>query len=72
MPKSRYTPPTSEVEERVKRMVGLYRQRLDIEDEYKRELAKLHGEDEVPVAYLAEQLGVERKTVYRHLGRSMT
>jgi AcrR family transcriptional regulator len=28
--------------------------------------------DAVPIAHMAERLGVERRTVYRHLGRSMT
>ena len=38
---------------------------------YRDALAKCAAAD-VPVKVLAEQLKVERKTVYRHLGRSMT
>lgn len=74
VPKSRYTPPTPEVGERVNQVVSLFRQRQEIEDAYKAALAKLVSADgdAVPIAYIAEQLDVERKTVYRHLGRSMT
>lgn len=74
VPKSRYSPPTPEVAEHVKRVVGLFQQRQEIEAEYKRALAELTSTngDAVPIAYIAEQLSVERKTVYRHLGRSMT
>lgn len=72
--KSKYTPPTPEVAEHVTRVVGLFRQRQEIEDAYKQALAELVSAegDAVPIAYIAEQLSVERKTVYRHLGRSMT
>jgi transcriptional regulator of acetoin/glycerol metabolism len=58
---------------RVDRVVALYRHTREIETEYKRKLAALAAPDghDVPVAHLAERLGVERKTVYRHLGRSM-
>ncbi|WP_412736946.1 hypothetical protein [Krasilnikovia sp. MM14-A1259] len=75
MPKSRYTPPSAEVEALIARTVDLAKRRQAIEDEYKGLLAKLvdpTGEYQVPVAYMADQLGVERKTVYRHTGRSMT
>jgi transposase-like protein len=72
VPKSRYSPPTPEVAEHVTRVVGLFRKRQEIETEYKQALAELTSDDGVPIAYIAEQLGVERKTVYRHLGRSMT
>jgi DNA invertase Pin-like site-specific DNA recombinase len=70
--KSKYTPPSSEVEEHVTRVVGLFKQRQEVEDAYRLALAELTSDDGVPIAYIAEQLGVERKTVYRHLGRSMT
>lgn len=43
----------------------------DAEVEYKELLAK-GGDAGVPVAHLSQELGVERKTIYRHLGRSMT
>lgn len=58
----------------VAKVVGLFRQRQEIEDEYRKALAELTSSDgdAVPIAYIADQLGVERKTVYRHLGRSMT
>ena len=38
---------------------------------YREALAECAAAD-VPVKVLAERLNVERKTVYRHLGRSMT
>lgn len=47
------------------------RKRADAEAEYKEALAAAAAAD-VPIARLAEELDVERKTVYRHLGRSMT
>lgn len=72
--KSRYSPPTPEVAARVERVVALFRRRLEIEQDYKQGLAELTSPDgdAVPIAYMADQLGIERKTVYRHLGRSMT
>ena len=74
MPKPRYSPPTPEVAARIKRVVELFRQQQEIEAEYKKALAEVADPDgdAVPIAYLASQLDVERKTVYRHLGRSMT
>jgi predicted GIY-YIG superfamily endonuclease len=56
----------------VDRVVALFRQRQEIEAEYKQALAELISSDDVPIGYIASRLGVERKTVYRHLGRSMT
>ncbi len=41
------------------------------EDKYKKLLAHC-AEADIPVARLASDLGVQRKTIYRHLGRSMT
>ena len=72
--KSRYTPPSPEVEKHVKEVVDLFLQQQQIQLKYKSKLADLTSSDgdAVPIAYIAEQLGVERKTVYRHLGRSMT
>lgn len=29
-------------------------------------------ESDIPIAHIAAELGVQRKTIYRHLGRSMT
>jgi hypothetical protein len=43
----------------------------DAEAEYKRLLAECAAAD-IPVARLADTVEVERKTIYRHLGRSMT
>jgi transcriptional regulator of acetoin/glycerol metabolism len=39
--------------------------------EYKEALAQC-AQANIPVLRLSEELGVERKTIYRHLGRSMT
>jgi hypothetical protein len=74
VPKQRYSPPTPEVAARVERVVALFRQQQEVEAEYRRALAEVTRADgdAVPIAYVAGQLGVERKTVYRHLGRRMT
>lgn len=61
-------------EEQKKLMAAIKRAKRkwdDAEVEYKALLAK-GGEAEIPVAHLAQELSVERKTIYRHLGRSMT
>ena len=77
VPKSRYSPPNDEVAARIDRVVELYRRWQDAETEYKQALADLaepplgHPEH-VTIAHMAERLEVERKTVYRHLGRSMS
>jgi hypothetical protein len=74
VPKPRYSPPTPEIDARVRRVVELYRQQQEVEAEYRKALAEVADPsgDAVPIAYLANQLDVERKTIYRHLGRSMT
>lgn len=43
----------------------------EAEAEYKQALADCAQAD-IPILRLSEELGVERKTIYRHLGRSMT
>jgi DNA-binding IclR family transcriptional regulator len=70
----KWTPPDKNVAARIDAAVQLYRRKEEIEAEYKKALAELADPDgaAVPIAYLAEQLGVERKTVYRHIGRRMT
>lgn len=74
VPKSRYSPPSEDVAARITRVVELHRRQQETEAEYKQALAEVTDveKDAVPIAYMAAQLGVERKTVYRHLGRSMT
>jgi transcriptional regulator of acetoin/glycerol metabolism len=74
VPKSRYSPPSEDVAARIHKVVELYRRQQEVEAEYKRALAEVTApeKDAVPIAYMAAQLGIERKTVYRHLGRSMT
>lgn len=74
VPKSRYSPPNPEVAARIDEVVALYRRQQEIEAEYKRTLAEVTRPDgdAVPIAHMAERLGLERKTVYRHTGRSMT
>jgi predicted GIY-YIG superfamily endonuclease len=66
--------PSAEVAKRIDHVVALYRQQQQIEAAYREELARLTNKegDAVPIAHVADRLGVERKTVYRHLGRSMT
>jgi hypothetical protein len=70
----RWKPPNAEVDARIERVAQLYRQQQEVEAEYKRALVEVHDPDgdDVPIAHLAERIGIERKTVYRHLGRSMT
>lgn len=77
VPKSRYSPPTSEMAAKIEHVVELYRNWGEAERQYKAALADLAapppGDPEhVPINYLAERLEIVRKTVYRHLGRSMT
>jgi len=74
VPKQRYSPPSPDVVARIDHVAALFRRQQQIEAEYKRELAALTDKegDAVPIAYMAERLGIQRKTVYRHLGRSMT
>lgn len=66
--------PDSDVDQRIRAAVRLFRKQQEIEAQYKKALGELADPegDAVPIAHLAERLGVERKTVYRHLGRSMT
>lgn len=73
MPRASYTPPTRDIERKIAKVVNL-REEIDRkEEEYKRLLTALVDKDgdNVPVAYMADRLGVERKTVYRHTGRPM-
>jgi transcriptional regulator of acetoin/glycerol metabolism len=75
VPKQRYSPPNDEVAAEIAAAVELFRQKEEIDGKYREAIAKLADRERgrgVPIAYLAAQLGVERKTVYRHLGRSMT
>jgi hypothetical protein len=58
-------------------VVELHRKWGEAEAAYKAALAELAepppGDPaHVPINYIAERLAVVRKTVYRHLGRSMT
>jgi transcriptional regulator of acetoin/glycerol metabolism len=71
--RAKWTPDEPELEQRLDRLVALHQQLEQVETEYKAALATLAKPNgPVPIAYLAERLGVVRKTVYRHLGRSMT
>lgn len=74
MPRGKYSPPNDDVAGRINEVVDLYQQLQDIDAKYREKLAILADKegDAVPIAHLAARLGVERKTVYRHLGRSMT
>jgi len=74
VPKQRYSPPSGDVAARIDRVVALFLKQQEIETAYKRALADLTSPngDAVPIAHVADRLGVQRKTVYRHLGRSMT
>lgn len=74
VPKPRYSPPNADVAARIDAVVALYRQQQEIEAKYKQALAEVTRPDgdAVPIAHMADQLGLQRKTVYRHLGRPMS
>lgn len=70
----KYVPPDEPTTAEIARVVELHKAWLKAEAEYKAALTKITDPKDwdVPVAHMAEQIGVERKTVYRHTGRSMT
>jgi transcriptional regulator of acetoin/glycerol metabolism len=73
VPRSKWSPPDDETATKVADVVERYRRWHEAEREYKEALAAIaQPTGPVPIAHLAEQLDIERKTVYRHLGRSMT
>lgn len=75
VPKQRYSPPSAEVAAEIDAVVELYENWQKFEAEYRRRVTAIidqQGEWRVTVAHMAERLGVERKTVYRHAGRSMS
>lgn len=75
VPKQRYTPPNEQVAARIAKVVQLHREQEEAAARYKaalKEVVDKESGDGVPIAHMADQLDVERKTVYRHLGRSMT
>jgi len=45
--------------------------KAQVDAEYKKALADAAAA-EIPILHIANEIGVERKTVYRNLGRSMT
>lgn len=71
VPKAAFTP-SEENQRKIARAKDAARRRDEADAEYRELLAELHNEDGVPVAHLAKEFDVERKTLYRHLGRSMT
>jgi hypothetical protein len=72
MPKEKWAP-DEELDQQISRLVEMHRQLAEADAAYRQELKRLARPDgPVPIAHLAERLGVERKTVYRHMGRSMT
>lgn len=73
VPRPRWTPPNDEVAGRIDAVEALYRQWQEVEAAYKQALTALTDPegDDVPVAYMAKRLDVERKTIYRHTGRPM-
>lgn len=75
VPKQRYTPPNAEVAAEIDAVAELFAQWQRYEAEYKARVTQLidqEGAWKVPVAHMATRLGVVRKTIYRHAGRSMT
>lgn len=72
VPKARFTP-NEETEREIDELVDLRHKAVEAEAAYRAKLAELaQPNGPVPIAHLADRLGVVRKTVYRHLGRSMT
>lgn len=73
VPRPRYEPPDDNVASRIDKVVDLHRRKQEIEAEYRQLLTELADPevDDVPVAYLAKRLDMERKTIYRHIGRPM-
>jgi transcriptional antiterminator len=72
VPKAKWTP-DEQIEREVAALVEKHRKIAAAEAEYRADLARLaQPNGPVPIAYLADKLNVERKTVYRHLGRSMS
>lgn len=71
--KARYVPPSEQAASEIDEMVRLYQHLQETEAQYKAKLAACvdPAGPAAPIAYLAERLGVTRKTVYRHLGRTM-
>ena len=75
VPKQRYTPPTDKVAGEIDAVAELHKKWQEFEAEYRRRIAALidpQGQWKVPVAHIAERLEMERKTIYRHAGRSMS
>jgi hypothetical protein len=70
----KYAPPDEQTEARIANVVALHQAWIAAEAKYKAEITSLTdpADGDVPIAYAAERLGVQRKTVYRHTGRSMT
>lgn len=72
VPRSKWTP-DDDMAAKIADVVERYKRWHEAEREYKDALAAIaQPTGPVPIAHLAEQLDIERKTVYRHLGRSMT
>jgi len=73
--RAKYVPPDERTAAEIDRVAALYQAWLDAEAEYKAAMTAItdpDGDWVVPVAHMADKIGVERKTVYRHTGRSMT
>lgn len=70
-PRQRYSPSEADAE-LIDEIVRQARRRDEADAKYRNLLTLAIAERGVPVAYMAERLNVERKTVYRHTGRSMT
>jgi hypothetical protein len=73
MPRPKWVP--DEVRRRkVDKLVRIAKRRAALDAEYRTLLGELAdpNRDDVPVTYLAERLGTTRKTVYRHLGKTLT
>jgi hypothetical protein len=73
--KRKWEPPTPELAERLEALRAKHAQLDVILGEVKDEVTALaEGTDgpAVPIAALAELLGVERKTIYRYTGRPMS
>lgn len=73
--RAKWSPPDAGTEAAISGVLDAFAEWSAAEAEYKRQLTALvdgEGEWKVPISHLAERLEIERKTVYRHTGRSMT
>ncbi|MGA3524108.1 hypothetical protein [Melissospora conviva] len=65
--------PTPDIDQRINHAIQLHQQAKALDAEYRQTITQLADKtgDAVPIAYLAQRLGVERKVIYRAAGHRM-